>query len=129
MLWRAGYTPEVRTDAVVPRLDIRPEIRCIAGCFGPQDYRDIDIWRRLFESAGFDYRLLCPPELSEMFPPSVTSKLFPVSELQPWQNAVGSTRVFAFVKSDGPTPFLVIGPPTEDVWEKFESLVRELGAS
>ena len=129
MLWRAGYTPEVRTHALVPRLEIQPPIRCIAGCFGPQDYRDIDIWRRLFESAGFDYRLICPPELTEMFPPSIASKLSPVGELRPWLDAVGSERVFAFVKSDGPTPLLVIGPPTEDVWAKFESLVRELSAS
>jgi len=128
VLWRESYTPAIRSGTVLPSVSLPEATQCVAGAFAASDFRDLEVWRRLFETASFQYALLAPAALEEMFPPTIQRRFVTMTDSTAWLEAIGNARAFAYIVGAETCPQLVIGPPTEEVWEGFETLVRELGS-
>lgn len=128
MLWRTSYEPRVLRDAEAPSGE-----GLLLGAFDVRAQSEIGVWTRLFDEAGLDYRIrLFRDEWTEkerrtvdaVFPPSVRARIELATE-RGWAETVAPDRperTFAALIQEGRAKMLVIGPPTEEVWEEFSRL-------
>jgi len=121
VLWRAAYEPQVLGPFPVPTFD-----GVLVGGFDVLSLSEMEIWMRLLESSGIDWRfgLVGDWDVSDLVRPSRLSRCMRLEEF--WRSAVSPDRVersfCAFVR-DGVAVRTVVGPPTEEVWEEFERLM------
>lgn len=125
MLWRQPYQPRV-LEAV--RVEGLPD-GILVGVFDPLGQAELGVWLRLFESAGQDRQVKIlaigmpsPRKFEAILPPSRHSQVV-------WRDEGGLAqtlaidkpeRSFAAIVTGGIADLLVVGLPTEEVWERFE---------
>ena len=113
-------------------LPIESQPLAIIGSYSLQASREVEVWWRLFEEdfAGDVTELL----ISETSLESAVEALRPTSRhsrirfsqsVEPWQQATGNlevTRAFCALASEGQSQLIVIGPPTEEVWDQVSTI-------
>ncbi len=138
MLWRPGYQPIVKRNVPVPTLNAqaldgttRETPSILVGGFSEHSLMEQDTWRRLAEDADLTAHLLqvvfgrSAEFLATLVPPSRRARTAVSAEGAAWAAIVEPdrpTRAFAALILDGVAEILVVGPPTEDVWEEFARL-------
>ena len=134
MVWRVPYVPECRSDVELPAFtptDLEGAPQPLPGIFfgavSVRAFRELGLWQKLAASEALDYRLLLaipPSELDlipQLFPPS-QRPLIMLSESAIWQAWRGDgeeTKSFGVIVRDGRAKFVVLGLPTEEVWDEF----------
>ncbi len=106
----------------LPKWDVEAGVYCGAGSVPA--LIECTVWIKLFESARLPFRLLVTSALEgaeQVLAPSLCARLQSVSEMP----SIPSTRAFGLLihESGG---MCIVGPPTETVWEAFESRARTL---
>lgn len=92
--------------------------------------RPVEIWHRLLSgSFGSDARLAYgyfrpALEIREAVPPSRRAATYALSDLVGWETLLGPLSPELSVAVNLRTGDVVLGPPTEEVWEGFEETVR-----
>lgn len=135
MLWRPGYQPRVSMGVESPPLKIHlldgskaEGASILIGGFAPTSLLEQEVWRRLVESAGLAeeaLQVVFGAEASSLIPLVPRSRLARTGtcpETRAWEALVQPDhpgRSFALTG-----PMLVVGPPTEEVWEEFEAIAR-----
>ena len=134
MVWRVPYVPECRSGVELPAValtDLDEAVQPLPGIFfgavSVRAFRELGLWQKLAASEALDYRLLLaiPPNehalISQLFPPSQRSLIL-LSESAIWQAWRGDseeTKTFGVIVRDGRAKFVVLGLPTEEVWDEF----------
>jgi len=125
VLWRSAYQPRVLESR---KLDGLPE-GIVVGVFDPLGQAELGVWLRLFESAGWDRDVsilaIGMPgrrKFESVLPPSRHSQIVWLDEsgLRQTLEIDKPERSFAAVIVNGVADLLVVGVPTEEVWERFE---------
>ena len=132
MLWREPYRPRVEIDIVVPELTGNASV--ILGAFDLRAQRELGVWQRLLHEADLtkEYRLLLISspdapisrgDAESAFPPSLHSRVDLVADRgRAWRSLVAPDcpeRAFAAILAGRLARVLVVGSPTEEVWESF----------
>jgi len=131
VLWRTPYKPRVLERSSVPGL---PDGICL-GIFDARAQSELGIWLRLFESAGIDRSthivavgLKDRRKVETVLPPSRHGQLLLLADeektISNLINPDRPERSFAAIVRHGFAPLLVVGAPTEEVWERFEAEAR-----
>jgi hypothetical protein len=134
LVWRVPYVPECRADLELPAVAItdldgaaQPLPGIFFGAVSIRAFRELGLWQKLAASEALDYRLLLAiPHtehalISQLFPPSKRSLIL-LSESATWQAWRGGgeeSKSFGVVVSGGRAKFVVVGLPTEEVWDEF----------
>lgn len=142
MLWRTGYQTIVRNDVVIPESriwDLTGEVVNVAGPiafalgFSARSFQQREVWRRLFEAElpiPFWTGVISEDNLAEstellqaMTPKSRWSSTVVVLDPQrAWRNLIepeDEERCFALISRGNTADVVMIGPPTEEAWERF----------
>lgn len=90
-------------------------------------FRELGLWQKLAASEALDYRLLLaiPPDelelIPQLFPPSQRSLILlgDSASWQKWRGDGEETKSFGVVVREGKAKFVVLGLPTEEVWDEF----------
>lgn len=118
MLWRERYDPVVIRD---PSLRLEIKGPCfVLGCPSDADLGDLALWLRLREGEGLpsDELILCFPNdnvessARAFLPPSQLARTS-VLKIEKWPE-----RTFCALLDHDKSLLMVVGPPTEDVWEE-----------
>lgn len=131
MLWRESYRPNVRYNVPLPGL----ADGIVVGVFDVHGLREQGVWLRLLESAGADHtaRLLFAidspsprqkRDITSLLPPSRHPQIEWLEDGEALKAVIAPDhreRAFAAIIREGIAVQLVVGPPTEEVWERFES--------
>ena len=132
MLWREAYRPRLIEDALLPGA---PSTGIVLGGFDLRAQAELGIWWRLLETASLltaaRLVLILPEEdeiVTKVLPRSWAANLSVVRNGgEAWRALIQPDRPersFAAITRGGMAPLVVVGPPTEDVWERFEALAR-----
>lgn len=136
MLWRPGNPSEVRRDAVVP--ENAPE-GVFVGAFAPIDLRELALWRTLvrgtLDQASVPALLISSTwnakdkrAILSGFAPSEHSQITWVEDPEGiWREHVRPTRgekTFGAWVVEGSARILMVGPPTDDEWDRFVDEVQ-----
>jgi hypothetical protein len=137
MLWREHYEPRVLTSVLVPKglPKVVSEVTyVIVGGFGLAAISDQGVWWKLLKSSFKQdtciYRIFISQawtpkkerDANAMIPPSEKSSLILTEDYDQWCEIIQPDkpeRGFAALVHQGKMQTLVIGPPTEEVWESF----------
>ncbi len=148
MLWREPYTPRLLSDIAVPPLSMMPlypgadspgpKYALIAG-FSLWAIGEMGIWHRLFLDGGFqsatafidqDWSPKAIQELGDSVPSSSHRNNYVISDPDAlWRQLIEPDkpeRSFAAIIRDEVAERVVVGPPTEDVWEEFARRLSQL---
>lgn len=134
MRWRDAYQPIVAHDITCPTLT-PPENSRLAwlGGFDLRCISELGVWLRLFEDAGYQpgIRLFLDASqpLEAVLPPSVFARTMVSGPIADWRQLIQPDRPersFAVLGDGSTIEMLVVGPPTEDVWEEFENRLKRL---
>lgn len=126
--------PEMMGEAI----NLRGESVCpesfefFVGGFGALALPELHVWRILVLSAGFaaPYRLLVAKGWSQSeitairdsVPPSQHGEVILVSDTSNhWIKELGLNQIFAYHRQSS---LLMLGPPTEEAWERMENALR-----
>jgi hypothetical protein len=130
MLWRTSYSTTVVSTAKV--LPIEDHKVAIIGSYSLEASREVEVWWRLFEEdfPGDATELLISESSLEsavgaLRPPSRHSRIRFSQSVEAWQQATGNleaTRAFCALASEGQSQLIVIGPPTEEVWDQVSTI-------
>lgn len=135
MLWRRTYEPRVAEGVALPDSTISTSI--LLGAFDARGQAELGIWLRLLESASLDrhvslafIRPAWTPKdrrlVEAIIPPSRRTQIAWVEDPEgKWAAVIQPDRperCFAALLSDGVADMLIVGPPTEDVWERFSEV-------
>jgi hypothetical protein len=135
MLWREPYRPQVLEEVSLPSSPASSRI--ILGAFDLRAQREIGVWLRLLTEAGLagatQIVLFGPASMfaaaEAVFPPSLHNQMVHVEDLEgDWRRLLkpeNSERSFAMVLDGALAKILVIGTPTEEVWDEFQDCVRQ----
>ncbi len=134
MRWRDAYEPIVAHD--IPRPALIPDDISRSAWLGGFDLRcisELGVWLRLFEDAGYQpnirFFLDSSQPLDTVLPPSVFARTTVSEPVADWRNLIQPDRPersFAVLGNGTTIEMLVVGPPTEDVWEEFENRLKRL---
>jgi hypothetical protein len=145
MIWRESYTTRILVDPNVPVLSSvgggeGPAI--IAASFATHSIIEQGVWWRLFQSdfRSFSSRFLVfvqendekldKEEIDAIVAVSDHEKIRYVEDLdQNLRRLCGTaekTRGFAAIVTQNSVPLIMIGPPTEDAWEQFSNVLKDL---
>lgn len=142
MLWRTGYQTIIRNDVVIPESriwDLTGEVVHVAGPiafalgFSARSLQQREVWRRLFEAElpiPFWTGVISEDNFAEstellqaMTPKSRWSSTVVVLDPQrAWRNLIepeDEERCFALISRGNTADVVMIGPPTEEAWERF----------
>lgn len=128
LLWRSAYEPRVLEGVSVPAED-----GVLLGAFDFRAQAELGIWWRLLESAGLisqtririfssSWQAADQKTLEAVFPRSWQAQIELVTDDQFWTQLIQPDRperAFAARIKGGMAEMLVIGTPTEEVWERF----------
>ncbi len=129
MLWRESYRPEVRRNLTTT--SFLHESLPFIGSVSLEASREVEIWWRLFEE---DF----PGEVVEVVPESSRDAVFALrapsrhprirfdSEAVQILGEIPRQRAFCAIVLNGIAELVVVGPPTEDVWEEVSTLWRAI---
>ncbi len=134
MIWRSGYATRRMVDVPVD-LD-KSGVFLVA--FTPLAHTELGIWMRLLDDAfGPESYRICwitggasklERDVRAMFPPSVLKKTdFLASSVSSWTEKFeveDQKRVIALVCVDKLATLAMIGPPTEEAWDDFQSAAK-----
>ncbi|CAN5463008.1 hypothetical protein BH11ARM2_BH11ARM2_18110 [soil metagenome] len=113
-----AYQPRVDRDVSVPPL---PDGVYLGG-FSPLAQSELGVWRRLFQSEGWGFSLLLfGAGWEAVLPASLLGLRFEGASEPLWLGRISPDRPersFAVVVRGGRARILVVGPPTEEVWEE-----------
>jgi len=131
VLWRQTYEPRILESIELAGV---PD-GILLGAFDPKGQAELGVWLRLFESAGQDHRVkilaIGMPNrkiFESVLSPRRQSQIVWLDhgELAQILAIDKPERSFAAIVANGVADLLVVGLPTEDVWERFErSLTSE----
>ena len=145
MLWRPTYETRVLHDVALPRLEGRtldgqdgaaPVESIMLGAFGPFAGAEIGVWRRLIEETypgrkvpSVLVRATWTERERRTLATSTAPSLHPWTLLAndpagAWSTAIGPDRVeraFGAVVRSGTAGLLMVGLPTEEAWDLFQS--------
>jgi hypothetical protein len=146
MLWREPYAPRVLEGVEVPFLDAMPLYPgaplpgrdfALIGGFSGWAIGEMGTWTRLFLDGNlpafvaFIDQIWSPQavqDLGNSIASSAHRTTLVVSDSQDqWRTLIQPDkpeRAFAAIIRDSVAEMLVIGPPTEDVWEEFARRLR-----
>lgn len=137
MLWRTTYTPEV-TRNLEHGLPLSSP-RAVIGVYSVAGLRELEIWWRLFEedfSGEVTQFVLSNPgesdKWSSLLPQSRLDRTVLSSEIKPWLDITGqveNSRAFCTILTRERARIVVLGPPTEEVWEEVANIWREVRTS
>jgi hypothetical protein len=126
MLWRTPYEPRIIPSAELP---VEPGIGSVyVGAFDLRAVGEMGVWTRLFEDADLDYRILLVQKqwspqsralAKKVFRPSQGDLLIFSEQWEAWNLVVQPDRAERSFGVNG--QLLVVGPPTEEVWDLFRS--------
>jgi hypothetical protein len=136
MLWRPNNPSEVRRDILMPAGTPQG---VIVGAFSPLDLREVGVWRTLIR--GTLGQSVVPivliatrwtsrerREMLSGFPPSEHAHLdFREDPDECWKASVRPTRgeqTFGAWVEGGVARLLMLGPPTDDEWDRFVDEVQ-----
>ena len=142
MLWRTGYQTIVRDDIAIPKTqiwDLTGEAVKAAGSialalgFSARSFQQREVWRRLFEAElpiPFWTGVVSEGDLEEstellqaMTPKSRWTSTVVVPDPQKaWRNLIepdSDERCFALIVRGKTADVVMVGPPTEEAWERF----------
>ncbi|RYG36590.1 hypothetical protein EON81_09250 [bacterium] len=98
------------------------------GGFSPLAQSELGVWRRLMGSDGARYSLLLfGPGWDSVLPASLLDLRYEGASEPLWLGRIlpdRPERSFCVVVKEGQAKILVVGPPTEDVWEEVSGLLR-----
>ncbi|RYG49262.1 hypothetical protein EON79_01890 [bacterium] len=118
-----AYVPRVERDTSVPPV---PDGFYLGG-FSPLAQSELGVWRRLMASRAAPYSLLLfGPGWDAVLPASLLALRFEGASEPLWLGRIAPDRPersFCVVVREGVAKILVIGPPTEDVWEEVEKAI------
>ena len=129
MLWRESYRPRVIREPA--RTQFSDESLPIVGSFNLEASREVEIWWRLFEDEF-------PGLLVEVLPEALREQAFHLrapsrqSRIRFDTKALGLVsnldhgRAFCAIVREGMAELIVIGPPTEEVWDEVCTLWRAI---
>lgn len=97
------------------------------GAVSVRAFRELALWQKLAASEALDYRLLLAIPTSELelipqlFPPSQRSLILLGEPIgwQAWRGKSEETKSFGVVVREGMAKLVVLGLPTEEVWDEF----------
>lgn len=137
MLWREGYAPKFRPDAVAPVLTGTTLAGEADSWTGPTiavtslgALATVGLWTRLFRSEALPFRVAgigpSARELRDFFPPSDRSWVVIPVDPEEWRAFLpeSAAETTVAVVRCGLPGFLLVGPPTEDAWERFVNEIR-----
>jgi hypothetical protein len=140
MLWRPAYETRelspVECPSVIARFlsgeEFSPPDQCVLlGAFDPKAQAELGVWRRLITEAipstpiltlFFLEDLKMEPSLRAMTPKSTWSAVALSTPSNDWIELIQPDRPersFAGVLQDGIFQVLMVGPPTEEAWDRF----------
>lgn len=135
MLWRSAYVPRILRSVPLPNGSDQPRV-CVGG-FDLKALGEIGIWQRLLDGtdAANRYRIQLFGD-GATFPPRLVRAVIPPSQrdrfeiveaaTREWKELVAPDRPersFAAVIREGKADLLVIGAPTEEVWDEFQAVM------
>jgi hypothetical protein len=139
VLWRPGYQPRVTTLSQKPTLRIRlldgseaVDAPVLIGGFAPTSLLEQEVWRRLVESANLAQDCIQavfgaePSSLVPLVPRSRWGRTGACADTSEWEALVQPDHPGRSFAVSG--PMMVVGPPTEEVWEEFEAIARRSAA-
>jgi len=142
MLWRESYATRVLEEPRIPALvglnlsgetwDDDARI-ALAANFSLREMQQRDVWLRLFQAEleipyalGVVQTSWLDKELEQLraaVPRSRWPEVFAFTDSESaWKSLIepdSPARVFALLVEQGQTDFVMIGPPTEEAWERF----------
>ncbi len=148
MLWRESYSTRVLESPRIPALigsnlngdswDSNARI-ALAANFSLREMQQRDVWLRLFQAELEIPRALGVvlsewsekdlEQLRSATPRSRWPEVFAFTDSEcAWKNLIepdSPARVFALLVEQGQTNFVMIGPPTEEAWERFLTASRQ----
>ncbi len=138
MLWRTSYETtviEASTLAGLPLPEAREGTFAAVISFSPRHFQQREVWRRLFEAelpipyfVGVIGSAEDLEQLKSSAPISQHEKLIRIEDEQgAWISLLGEDnkeRAFAFVQREGTIVILMVGPPTEEAWDRFLAAAR-----
>lgn len=127
-----AYKNPISYDVVLPE-DVG---RVVVGCFHPNALvAEVEIWRKLFGSYDPDLKYTTlligswPLKELELSLPPTTFRQLEVRPDRGWSEIVRPDkpdRSFALVTKGMAAQILVVGTPTEETWEVFESYLENI---
>ncbi len=129
MLWRESYSPTVIRDRI--RTPFSDESLVYVGSYALEASREVEIWWRLFEQELPGFLVEVVPEslrdeVIALRAPSRHSRIRFDSAALGVIDEVEPHRAFCAVVRAGIAELVVIGPPTEEVWDEVCQLWREI---
>ena len=124
MLWHRPYETKILGQVSIPNLPFQGR-GALAGCPDRRGFRELEIWRLLFEAElSLPYFLGCSDldSLRSVNPPSRQDILRKLDK--DWIPIVGEATVFALIGEGHQAEILMLGAPTEDAWEMFLTLAQ-----
>ncbi len=138
MLWRTSYeTTEIEATTLegLPLPEVGEGTFAAVISFSPRHFQQREVWRRLFEA-----ELAIPyfvgvigsaddlEQLQSSTPRSQHERLIRIEDAQgAWLSLLGEENkesAFAFVQREGTLVVLMVGPPTEEAWDRFLDSAR-----
>ena len=129
MLWRESYSPRLIREKI--RTPFSDESLLLIGSRSLSASREVEIWWRLCEEdfMGFAVEVLpeaCQDEAGILRAGSRQARIRFNSEALSIVQELPDDRAFCAVVRDGIAELIVVGPPTEEVWDEASTVWRSI---